>query len=138
MTNISQDPYHGQSQPGHTGYPPPGPGPYQMPGGYPPPVKRGTNTMAILALVCAFLFAPAGIVLGVLARREIRRTGEEGWGLATAGVVISIAYMAIAAGLLVIWIIAAIAFTSTMNNNFQNFQQNGGETLFATRTWFGL
>jgi Domain of unknown function (DUF4190) len=122
MSSISQDPHRGQSQPGSTGYPPPGPGPYQVPGGYPPPVKRRTNTMAILALVCAFLFAPAGIVLGVLARREIRRTGEEGWGLATAGVAISIAYIVIAAVLLVIWIIVAIAFTSTVNTNFQNFQ----------------
>jgi hypothetical protein len=46
---------------------------------------RGTNTMAILSLVFAFVFAPLGIVFGHVARRQIRRTGEQGSGLATAG-----------------------------------------------------
>jgi hypothetical protein len=44
--------------------------------------------MAILSLVLAFVFAPAGIVLGHLAKRQIRQTGEEGDGLATAGLVL--------------------------------------------------
>lgn len=48
-----------------------------------------TNTKAILALVFAFLFWPAGIIFGHLARREIEQTGENGRGLATAGLVIS-------------------------------------------------
>jgi hypothetical protein len=45
--------------------------------------------MAILSLVFAFVFAPVGIVLGHLARRQIRQTGEQGSGLATAGLVLS-------------------------------------------------
>jgi hypothetical protein len=40
-----------------------------------------TNTMAILSLVFAFVFAPAGHV----AKKQIRQTGEQGEGLATAG-----------------------------------------------------
>jgi len=35
-----------------------------------------TNTMAILALVFAFVFAPLGIVFGHMARTQIRQTGE--------------------------------------------------------------
>jgi hypothetical protein len=45
----------------------------------------GTNTLAILALVFAFVFSPAAIVLGHLAKKQIRQTGEQGEGLATAG-----------------------------------------------------
>jgi len=44
-----------------------------------------TNTMAILSLVFAFVFAPAAIVLGHVAKKQIRQTGESGDGLATAG-----------------------------------------------------
>lgn len=49
---------------------------------------RPTNTMAILALVSGLLFAPAGIVLGHIARKQIRQTGEEGDGLALAGLIL--------------------------------------------------
>ena len=55
----------------------------QYPPQYAPPAT--TNTMAILALVFAFIFAPAGIVLGHVAKKQIRQTGEQGEGLATAG-----------------------------------------------------
>ena len=51
--------------------------------GYAP--VASTNTMAILALVFAFIFSPAAIVLGHLAKKQIRQTGEQGEGLATAG-----------------------------------------------------
>ena len=70
--------------------PPPGysaqPG-YGTPGYGPPmyPQVMPTNTLAILALVFAFIFAPASIVLGHLAKKQIRQTGEQGEGLATAG-----------------------------------------------------
>lgn len=56
----------------------------------PPSQSQRTNRLAIAALCCgiAFLLLPAAIVaiiLGHIARREIRRTGENGRGLATAG-----------------------------------------------------
>jgi hypothetical protein len=44
--------------------------------------------LAILALVMAFAFPPAGLVLGIIARKQIRQTGEEGDGLALAGIVV--------------------------------------------------
>ena len=104
MRNDDDERYRGDPSGGATGYgaapqyPPPGYGPpgygaagYPPPG-YPPPgyphYGRPTNTMAILALVMAFVFAPAGLVLGIVARRQIRRTGEEGNGLALAGIII--------------------------------------------------
>jgi peptidyl-prolyl cis-trans isomerase B (cyclophilin B) len=45
--------------------------------------------MAIASLVCAFLFAPLGIIFGHISLSQIRKTGEEGRGLAIAGLVIS-------------------------------------------------
>jgi len=53
-----------------------------------PPSPPPTNAMAIASLVCAFLFAPLGIVFGHLSLSQIRRSGEDGRGLAIAGLVI--------------------------------------------------
>jgi hypothetical protein len=76
-------PGYGQTAWGQPGYGPPGYGP--PPGyGYP----RPTNTLAILALVMAFVFSPVGLVLGIVARRQIRQTHEQGDGLALAGIII--------------------------------------------------
>lgn len=49
---------------------------------------RGTNTMAILALVFGILVAPLGLVFGFVARSQIKKTGEDGDGLALAGIII--------------------------------------------------
>ena len=69
------------------GYPPPPLSPYGGHYGYPPP--QSTNAMAIVSLVCAFLFAPLGILFGHISLSQIKKTGEEGRGLAIAGLVIS-------------------------------------------------
>ncbi|QLD28335.1 DUF4190 domain-containing protein [Micromonospora carbonacea subsp. aurantiaca] len=49
----------------------------------------------MLSLVFAFVFAPAGIVLGHLAKRQIRRTGEDGDQLATWGLILSYVFTVI-------------------------------------------
>ena len=102
------------------GQPPYGQQPYGAPGYGPPPgygYARPTNTYAILALVLAFVFAPLGIVFGVLARKQIRQTGEEGDGLALAGLIIGSIFTAIFVLFIVIWIvaIASIAGGSSFN-----------------------
>jgi hypothetical protein len=84
------DPY-GQYAPGQ-GYP----GYAQQQPGYGYPQTRGTNVMAILSLVFAFVFAPAGIVLGHVAKKQLRTSGEEGGGLATAGLVLSYIFTGLA------------------------------------------
>lgn len=79
-------PGYGQ-QPG--GYPPPGYG--QPPYGQPPHGQaQGTNGMAIASLVTAFFCSPLGIILGFVAKGQIKKTGQSGNGLATAGIVLSI------------------------------------------------
>jgi hypothetical protein len=85
-------------QPTGYGYPPPA----YPPPGYPadpydpyrPTRPPGTNGKAIAALVSSVaglacgLPAIAGLILGILAMRETKRTGQDGRGLAIAGVVI--------------------------------------------------
>jgi len=111
-------PKYGQPQYGQV--PPPGYGPppgYPPPGygapGYPPPAwGRPTNTMAIVALVMAFVFAPAGLILGIVARKQIRRTGEDGDGLALAGIIVGGIVTAIFVLIIALWIVAFAAITS--------------------------
>jgi len=78
--------------PPYGAYPPP-PGPYAGYYGYPGypgyPQPQPTNSLAIVSLVCAFLFAPLGIIFGHISLSQIKKTGEEGRGLAVAGLVIS-------------------------------------------------
>ncbi len=106
--DTPHDPYSGQQPAGQEGYASPysnqpasGAGgyanPYQQPAapyGYQAAPAR-TNTLAILALVFAFVFSPAAIVLGHMAKKQIRQTGEDGEGLATAGLIIGYVFTAI-------------------------------------------
>lgn len=111
----------GYPPPGYpqTGYPPPGPPQQagypqqQYPTGYPygydpyAPVRpTGINGKAIASLVtsligllCCVIPAVVGIVLGVLAMRETKRTGQDGHGLALAGVIVGA--LAVAFGVIV-------------------------------------
>ena len=84
--------------PPYGAYPPPQGGYPTEYYGYPRP--RATNAMAIASLVCAFLFAPLGIVFGHISLSQIKRTGEDGRGLAIAGLVIS--YLATALAVVVV------------------------------------
>jgi hypothetical protein len=110
---MSGDPQqYGTDSPGPQPYGsgPPGQQPYPQ-AGYPMPP---TNTMAILALVFAFVFAPLGIVFGIIGRRQIDRTGEGGRGLATAGLVVGIVFTVMAVLYIVLVIVAfGILVTNT-------------------------
>jgi hypothetical protein len=82
---------------------PAGPGP-MMPAPYPvgyyhpAPYAGRTNGFAIGSLICGFLPFFGGIpavVLGHVARGQIRRTGERGDGLAVAGLVLGYLWVAV-------------------------------------------
>jgi hypothetical protein len=93
-------------------YPPPPPGYPGAPGYYPvyDPYQRlpapGTNGKAIASLVmsvtgwlCCAPLALVGLILGVIALRETKRTGQDGYGMALAGTIIGGLF--VAAGLVV-------------------------------------
>ncbi|SCL18309.1 DUF4190 domain-containing protein [Micromonospora inyonensis] len=77
-----------QPQPYWGGQPPYPPPPAYGPYG-PAPASGTMNVMAILSLVFAFVFAPVGILLGHMARRQIRQTHEQGEQLAFWGLIAS-------------------------------------------------
>jgi hypothetical protein len=86
---VGYSPPPGQPYYGPQGQPYP---PYQQPRG--PHPAGPTNGMAITALVCGvasfvvgITFIPA-IVCGHIAQRQIRQTGEQGGGLALAGLIL--------------------------------------------------
>jgi len=100
--------------PGYGPSPAYGQQPYAPPPGYGPPPgypasRRPANPMAIPALVMGFRFAPAGLILGIVARKQIRQTGEDGDGLALAGMIVGGIFTAIFVVLIVLWIIAIVA-----------------------------
>jgi hypothetical protein len=63
--------------------------------------------------VLAFVFAPAGLVLGIVARRQIRQTGEEGDGLALAGIIIGAIVTAMFALAVIAWVVAFASIVSS-------------------------
>jgi hypothetical protein len=121
---VSTPPAWGQPEPGQPGWTQPQPG--WSPGGWGPPghgqpdayapppwaYRRPTNTLAVLSLVLAFVCAPAGVVLGIVARRQIRRTGEEGSGLALAGIIVGGLWTGLVLALLVVWLVAVSMLAS--------------------------
>jgi len=68
--------------------------------------------MAVLAIILAFVFAPLGIIFGVIARKQIRQTGEEGDGLALAGIIVGAIFSAIWVLVIIIWIVAIASISS--------------------------
>ncbi len=103
-------------------YPPPYPGqpnagyyqPYPV---YPPVKPPGTNGKALAALlislaglVCCGLPSIVGLVLGIIAMRETKRTGQDGFALAVAAVAVSALVMI---GYLLYLLVTLVLYSST-------------------------
>lgn len=94
----------------HAGYlPPPG---Y---GGYP---AQGTNGLAIASLCCSVVGCIYGIpailaiVFGFVARSQIKQTGQQGAGLALAGIIVGFVWIALGLAFLAL-VVAGIASDSS-------------------------
>ena len=72
------------------------------------PAARGYNTMAIVAFILAFFVNVVGIILGFVALSQIKKTGEQGRGLAIAAVIIGFAEIVIG----IIFFIAIVAIVA--------------------------
>ncbi len=77
-----------------------------------PMASARTNTMAILSLVFAFILSPLGIVFGAIGLNQIKKTGEEGKGLAIAGLITSSIFTLLGIIYIVFVIIALIAVSN--------------------------
>ena len=55
---------------------------------YPAPVNQRWNTLCIVGFILSFVFAPAGLVLSVIALIQINKSGEKSKGMSIAGIII--------------------------------------------------
>ncbi len=85
--------------------------------------QRSTNGLAIAALICGvcqvffwFLAGIPAIVLGHLARKQIRQSGEAGDGMALAGLILG--YVGLALTVLFVVVIVIIAIAAANSNGF--------------------
>ena len=93
--------------------------PAQMPPSYPAYRSPGTNSLAVASLVfgvaeffTAGLTAVPAVVLGHKARRQIRMTGEQGSGMATAGLILGWTAIGLFALLVAVAVLAAVALNA--------------------------
>lgn len=96
----------------------PNPGYYQPYPAYPPPKPPGYNGKAIAALitslagmVCCGLPSLVGMVLGIIAIRETKRTGQDGHAMAVAAVIVSALVMV---GYFLYLLVTALMYSSDL------------------------
>jgi hypothetical protein len=67
------------------------------------------NPLAIVGFVLAFVAPPGAIVCGHIARRQIRTTGEQGDGLALAGLILGYVFTALIVVFVLVWLAVLLA-----------------------------
>ena len=72
---------------------------------YQPANVAPTNTLAIVALILGFVVPIAGIICGHIALGQIKRTGENGHGLALAGTILGYVFTGLGILITIIYII---------------------------------
>ncbi len=83
------------------------------------PAGKPTNVLAIIALIGAFVIAPAGIICGHIALGQIKRTGEGGHALALWGTILGYVFTAIWLLVVIMWV-AAFAFLASAGTVVSN------------------
>ncbi|OJZ64175.1 DUF4190 domain-containing protein [Mycolicibacterium diernhoferi] len=86
--------------------------------------------MSIAALVCSLVLAPLGIVFGHIALSQIKRSGEDGRGLAIAGLVIGYIFTAVA----LLWIIVTVVFIGAVASTINESTYDGYSTYSMKMT----
>jgi hypothetical protein len=83
------------------------------------PAEQRTNTLSIVALVGAFFVGILGVIAGAIALGQIKRTGEQGRGLAIAGIVVgalNILVVLVAVALVLVGALAAASAAASGEN----------------------
>jgi hypothetical protein len=100
---------------------------------YPGGMQGRTNGMAIASLICGiaqffvpFFCAIAAIITGHVARRQIRQTGEQGAGMAVAGMVLGYAGLVLSIIGIIVFVVLIVAVAhSTQLPPSPNFNIGG-------------
>ena len=70
---------------------------------YGAPAGQKTNVLAIVSLVSSFFISIVGIITGHIALSQIKKTGEQGRGLAIAGLIIGYIGLVVGIILAIFW-----------------------------------
>jgi hypothetical protein len=93
-----------------------------------------TNTMAVWGLVLAFFIPILGLILSIVAKSQIKKSGESGNGLATAGIIISSIHMVVAlVSVIMIMVLAVTNVQSKKHNGIAN-SSTSSSSLSSTNT----
>jgi peptidyl-prolyl cis-trans isomerase B (cyclophilin B) len=76
--------------------------------------------MAIASLICAFVFAPLAILFGHISLSQIKRSGQDGHGLAIAGLVLGYAFTVLGVVVIVVTIIWTVAVFEAVDQRFRD------------------
>lgn len=93
--------------------------------------QKNTNTMAILGFIFSFFVSIVGLIFSIIALKQIKEKNEEGKGLATAGLVISIVKLVF--GILIIGMaVLSIVFTNGVWGSIKESIIDSTKCSFAT------
>jgi hypothetical protein len=109
--------------------------PYPPAPNYPPPVnyEARTNPTAIAAIILGFVVPVGGIIAGIIALTQIRRTAEKGRGLAIAGIVVGGLLILLTAIVTVVFIVfAGLAASQATNDSAPDIQVPSSADPFAS------
>lgn len=73
-----------------------------------PSQESRTNTLAIIGFIFSFFIPIVGLICSILGRKNAAECGGNGHGLATAGIAISIVELALAAVIVVFYILIIV------------------------------
>lgn len=90
------------------------------------PASQKTNTMAVVAIILAFLIPFVGLILGIVALSQIKKRNEGGKGLAIASIIISAFIMLMQLVVVVMFWGALFAAKSELNRQGVNIDTNNG------------
>ncbi len=84
------------------------------------PAGRPTNVLAIIALIGAFVFPLAGIICGHIALGQIKKTGENGHGLALWGTILGYVFTVLWVLIFLFSILVPLLFLGTYGSVVNN------------------
>jgi peptidyl-prolyl cis-trans isomerase B (cyclophilin B) len=90
--------------------------------------------LAIASLVCAFVFAPLAILFGHISLSQIKRSGQDGHGLAIAGLALGYAFTVLGVVAIVVSIIWTVAVFQAFDQRFRDryYPTDPGAPAFPT------
>lgn len=109
-------PHDPAAQPAPASYPAAPPAPAAPAYGYAPGAtgEDPGRTLGIVALVLAFVFSLAGLIVGIVARNKSKAAGHKN-GLATAAIWLSIAFMVIGIIIAIVLIAGGVALVGGLS-----------------------